>query len=68
MDFQSRKSFGKLRHKVFQPYHQIVCILKHVEDVEDRSNIPMGCNAIYVEDVEDHTNLPYSQDWMVEKA
>ena len=22
----------------FQPYHQILCILKHVEDVEDRSS------------------------------
>ena len=26
---------------------------KHVEDVEDRSNTPKGCNAMYVEDVED---------------
>ena len=38
MDFQSGKSFGKLRLRAFQPYHQILCILKHVEDVEDRSN------------------------------
>ena len=30
-----------------------MCILKHVEDVEDRSNAPKGCNAMYVEDVED---------------
>ena len=29
------------------------CILKHVEDVEDRSHTPKGCNAMYVEDVED---------------
>ena len=35
MDFQSKKSFGKLRLRAFQPYHQILCILKHVEDVED---------------------------------
>ena len=34
-DFQSKKSFGKLRLRAFQPYHQILCILKHVEDVED---------------------------------
>ena len=27
--------------------------LKHVEDVEDRSNTHKGCNAMYVEDVED---------------
>ena len=35
MDFQSEKSFGKLRLRAFQPYHQIPCILKHVEDVKD---------------------------------
>ena len=35
MDFQSEKSFGKLRLRTFQPYHQILCILKHVKDVED---------------------------------
>ena len=29
---------------------QILCILKHVED---RSNTPKGCNAMYVEDVKD---------------
>ena len=27
------------------------CILKYVEDVEDRSNTHKGCNAMYVEDV-----------------
>ena len=26
---------------------------KHVEDVEDRSHTPKGCNTLYVEDVED---------------
>ena len=50
MDFQSEKSFGKLRLRAFQPYHQILCMLKHVEDVEDRSNTHKGCNAMYVED------------------
>ena len=53
MDFQSEKSFGKLRLRAFQPYHQILCISKHVEDVEDRSNTPKDCNAMYVKDVED---------------
>ena len=53
MDFQSGKSFGKLRLRVFQPYHQILCILKHVRDVGDRSSTPKGCNAIYVGDIED---------------
>ena len=32
MDFQSEKSFGKLRLRALQPYHQILCISKHVED------------------------------------
>ena len=53
MDFQSEKSFGKLRLRAFQPYHQILCMSKHVEDVEYRSNTPKGCNAMYVKDVED---------------
>ena len=53
MDFQSGKSFGKLKLRAFQPYHQILCILKHVGDVRDRSSTPKGCNAIYVGDVED---------------
>ena len=34
MDFKSKKSFEKLRLRAFQPYHQTLCILKHVEDVE----------------------------------
>ena len=49
MDFQSEKSFGKLRLRD----QQILCMSKHVEDVEDRSNTPKGGNAMYVEDVED---------------
>ena len=36
MDFQSEKSFGKLRLRAFQPYHPILCILKHVRDVRDQ--------------------------------
>ena len=48
MDFQSEKSFGKLRLRAFQPYHQILCMSKHVEDVEDRSNTHKGCNSMYV--------------------
>ena len=51
--FSIRKSFGKLRLRAFQPYHQILCILKHVRDVGDRSSTPKDCNAMYVEDVED---------------
>ena len=66
MDFQSEKSFRKLRHRAFQPYHQILCILKHVEVVEDISSTPMGCNAMHVEDVKDHKNLQYTQDWMLQ--
>ena len=64
MDFQSEKSFGKLRLRAFQPYHQILCISKHVEDVEDRSNTPKGCNAMYVEDVEDGKRT-YHTFWLI---
>ena len=46
--FSIRKKFWKA--ETFQPYHPILCILKHVEDVKDRSNAPKGCNATYVED------------------
>ena len=31
-------------------YYQILCTLKHVEDVKDRSSTLKGCNAMYVED------------------
>ena len=60
MDFQSGKSFEKLRHRAFQPYRQIPCILKHVGDVGDRSSTPKGYNAIYVRDIRDCNNLPYT--------
>ena len=65
MDFQSEKSFGKLRLRAFQPYHQTMCILKYVGDVGDRSSTPKGCNAIYVRDVGDHNNLQHTQYLMV---
>ena len=48
--FSICKKFWKAETKAFQPYHQILCILKHVKDVKDRSNTPKGCNAMYVED------------------
>ena len=51
--FNPKKSFEKLRLRAFQPYHQILYILKHVKYVKDRSNIPKGCNTMYVEDVKD---------------
>ena len=38
MDFQSEKSFGKLRLRAFQPYHQILYILKHVKDVKEHTH------------------------------
>ena len=65
MDFQSEKSFGKLRLRAFQPYHQILCMSKHVEDVEDKSNTHNGCNAMYVEDIKTSHNrciLKYVED------
>ena len=68
MDFQSEKSFGKQRLRAFQPYHQMLCILKHVGDVGDRSSTPKGCNAIYVGEVGDHNNLHiYRFDGRAEK-
>ena len=65
MDFQSEKSFGKLRVRALQQYHQTLCILKHVGDVRDRSSTPKGCNAIYVGDIRDHNNLQSTQCLMV---
>ena len=38
----------------------MLCMLEmlhlRAEDVEDRSNTPKGCNAMYVGDVEDRSN------------
>ena len=34
-----KKSFGKLKLRAFQPYHQILCVLKHVKDAEGRNNL-----------------------------
>ena len=34
--FNPKKSFGKLRP--FQPYHPMLCMLKHVEGVKSRNN------------------------------
>ena len=41
MDFQSAKSFEKLRLRAFQPYHQILCTLKiiTISDVSDINGI-----------------------------
>ena len=36
--FQSAKSFGKLRLRPFQPYHSMLCMLKHVEGVKSLNN------------------------------
>ena len=67
--FSIQKSFGKLRLKAFQPYHQILCILKHVGDVGDISSTPKGCNAIYVGDVGDRnkSSIYIGFDGMAEK-
>ena len=69
MDFQSEKSFRKLRLWAFQLYYQILSILKHVGDVGDISSTPKGCNAIYVGDVRDHnkSSIYIGFDGMVEK-
>ena len=43
----------------------ILCILKHVGDVGERSSTSKGCNAIYVRDVRDRNNLQHTQYLMV---
>ena len=55
--FSIRKKFWKAETESF-PTIPILCMSKHVKDVEDRSNTPKGCNAMYVEDVEDRSNTP----------
>ena len=57
MDFQSAKSFGKLRLRAFQPYHQYY-ICRHCRYKTRISNV---FNAIYVDTVDTkhiHTLLP----------
>ena len=58
MDFQSPKSFRKLRHRAFQPYHQILYMLTLSTLGISISNT---FNAIYVDTVDTkhiHTFLP----------
>ena len=38
MDFQSQKSYEKLRRMALQPYHQILCMLKHIQGVNGQNN------------------------------
>ena len=39
--------------KIDQIHLRAVMLFIYVKDVEDRSNTPKGCNAMYVEDVKD---------------
>ena len=48
MDFQSAKSFGKLRLRAFQPYHQYY-ICQHCQY---KTRISNAFNAIYVNTVD----------------
>ena len=55
MDFQSEKSFRKLRLRAFQPYHQILYMLTLGISISN------AFNAIYVDTVDTkhiHTFLP----------
>ena len=57
MDFQSAKSFGKLRLRAFQPYH-LYYICRHCRY---KTRISNAFNAIYVDTVDTkhiHTFLP----------
>ena len=63
MDFQSEKSFAKLRLRAFQMYHQILSILKHVKDVKDYFDLKHLQHALtYIgfetEKKEDRKKLP----------
>ena len=51
-----QKSFGKLRVMAFQPYHQILSILKHIRDVE---------GYFYLQHLQ-HASIYISVDGMVE--
>ena len=57
MDFQSAKSFGKLRLRAFQPYHQCyIC-----QNCRYKTRISNVFNAIYVDTIDTkhiHTFLP----------
>ena len=44
---------SKIHYTDFNALKTILCILKHVEDVEDRSSTLKGHNAMYVKDVKD---------------
>ena len=56
MDFQSAKSFGKLRLRAFQPYH-LYYICRHCRY---KTRISNAFNAIYVDtvDTKTHPNIP----------
>ena len=41
--FSIRKSFGKLRLRAFQPYHQILCILKIITISDINSITALRC-------------------------
>ena len=52
--FSIQKKFWKAETQgLSQAYHQILCIIKHVEDIRDKLSTPMGCNAMYVKDIKD---------------
>ena len=55
MDFQPEKSFGKLRLRVFQPYHQTLCILKiiMISDVSDINSITALRCTCSISDISD---------------
>ena len=61
MDFQSEKSFRKLRLSTFQPYHQILYILTLLTLGISISN---AFNAIYVDTV-DTVFTPHSTQYTI---
>ena len=56
--FSIRKKLWKAETELSNHTIKFYVCQSNVEDVEDRSNTPKGCNAMYVEDVEDRSNTP----------
>ena len=55
--FAYKKSFGKLRLRAFQAYHQMICMSKHVRGVRCIACVKYytmnkGSNAMYIKSVE----------------
>ena len=48
-----KRTYRHIFYHIFLNMVSFECNAIYVKDVEDRSNTPKGCNAVYVEDVKD---------------